>query len=103
MPRKLKHLYGFGCGKPSFANVTQETMLTDLVNESSWFTVNLLRLTMTFFAKDVDSWENNDHFKASKLILDGLNVVNDPAERAVKLTTDFVSSARGEDHFQNLI
>ena len=28
-----------------------------------------------------------------------MNVVNDPAERAVKLTADFVGAARGEEHF----
>ena len=61
MPRTLKHLNGFGYGKPSFPNVTQELMLADLVNEDSWFTVNLLRLNMTLLAKDVDCWENNDH------------------------------------------
>ena len=57
---------------------------------------------MTFLTKDVDSWQNDDHFKASKFIVDGLNVVNDPAERAVELTTDFISSAREENDFQNL-
>ena len=28
-----------------------------------------------------------------------MNVVNGPAERAVKLTADFVGAARGEEHF----
>ena len=32
-----------------------------------------------------------------------MNVVNDPAERAVKLTADFVGAARGEEHFQNIL
>ena len=103
MPCTPKHRYGFGYSKPSFPKVTQETMLADVVNEDSWFTVNLLRLNMTFLTKNVDSGQNDDHFKASKFIVDGLSVVNDPAERAVKLRNDFVSSARGEDHFQNLL
>ena len=103
MPCTPKHRYGFGCGKPSFPKVTQETMLADFVNEDSWFTANLLRLNMTFLTKNFDSWQNDDHFKVSKFIVDALNVVNDPSERAVKLTNDFVSSAREEDHFQNLL
>ena len=102
MPCTPKHRFGFGYGKPSFAKVTQETMLADLVNEASWFTVSLLQLNMNFHTKNVDSWQNDDHFKASKFSVDGLNVVNDPADRAVKLTNDFASSERGEDHFQNL-
>ena len=86
-----KDRYGFGYGKPPFPKVTQETMLADLVNEDSWFAVNL-----TFLTKNADSWQNDDHFKALKFIVNGMNVVNDPTERAVKLTRDFVLSERRE-------
>lgn len=86
IPSMPKHRYG--SGKQSFPKITEATTLGDLVNKDSWFTVNLLHLDMTFLTEDVDTWQNIDHFKAAKSIVDGLNVVNDPAERAVKLTTD---------------
>ena len=36
----------------------------------------------------------------SKSKVDKLNVVNDCAERAVKMTNDFVGSSKEEHHFQ---
>ena len=48
--------------------------------------------------------EKNDTYIAStKQIVDNINVVNDFAERAMKLTSDFSKAARGEDHFQNVL
>jgi hypothetical protein len=35
--------------------------------------------------------------------LEAINVINDSAERYVKLSTDFLSSARGEEHYQNVL
>ena len=40
---------------------------------------------------------------SSNTIVNKLNAVNDPAERAVEMTSDFINSARDEDHFQNLL
>ena len=57
----------------------------NLVNEDSWFTVKSSSSGLTFLTKDVDSWQINDHFKASGSIVDKRNVVNDQAERAVIL------------------
>ena len=53
--------------------------------------------------KDVKTWETNESFIESKKKVESVKVVNDPAERAVKLTTDFAHAARGEAHFQNVI
>ena len=58
---------------------------------------------MTFLEEDVETWEETDSFHASRSKVQGINVVNDPIERAVKLTTDFVSSAKTEEHFQNIL
>ena len=46
----------------------------------------------------------HDTWIASKQIVDDTIIdVNDFAERAVKLTSDFSKAARGEDHFQNVL
>ena len=45
----------------------------------------------------------NEDFLNSKLKVDKLNVVNDCAERAVKMTNYFVGSSKEEDHFQNVL
>ena len=35
--------------------------------------------------------------------ISAINVVNDAAERAVKLSSDFLSAARSESHYQNVL
>ena len=97
------HRYGSGFGKPIFPELTETTTLSDLINEDSWFTAHLLKLDMSFLIEDVNMWKENNNFKSAKIIVEKLNNVNDPAERAVKLTSDFVSSSRDEEHFQNIL
>jgi hypothetical protein len=95
------HRFGTGYGKPKFhEEITETTKLSDLVNEDSWYTIKLLQLNMDFLPEDIVSWKENDNFKSAKQIVKHLNFVNDSAERGVKLSTDYVSAAKGEEHFQ---
>ena len=95
------HRFGTGYRKPKFhKEITETTKLSDLVNEDSWYTIKLLQLNMDFLPEDIVSWKENDNFKSAKQIVKHLNFVNDSAERGVKLSTDYVSAARGEEHFQ---
>ena len=48
-------------------------------------------------------WDQTKSYVSSATIVNKLNALNGPAERAVKLTSDFINSARNEDHFQNLL
>jgi hypothetical protein len=43
------------------------------------------------------------HYQASKANVLAINVVNDCAERGVKLSSDFLSSAKNEEHYQNVL
>jgi len=45
----------------------------------------------------------NDAYVASAENVKALNVVNDAAERGVKLATDFSDTARSDRHFQNIL
>ena len=73
------------------------------MNEDSWYTINLLELKMDFLSTDIQDWEMSDNYNESKFIVERLNFTNDPAERGVKLSTDYIASSRGEDHFQNVL
>ena len=48
-----------------------------------------------FLPIDVEDWVANEAFQ--------INVVNDCAERGVKLTSDFVAAAKNEEHLQNVL
>jgi hypothetical protein len=42
-------------------------------------------------------------YQTSKSNISAINVVNDAAERAVKLGSDFLSTAKSESHYQNVL
>ena len=58
---------------------------------------------MEFLELDIHQWDNHDSYKASAQIIDNINVVNDSAERAVKVTSDFAPAARTEGHYQHVL
>ena len=87
-----------------FPSLNEETSLADVVEVDSWWVMNVLNLSFLLLVdKDIEQWEKDDAYIESKKTVGLMNVVNDPAERAVKLTADFVGAARGEEHFQNIL
>jgi len=101
---KLQCRYGMDFGKPKFPkHLTANTTLSDLVGVDSWFLFYLLELDSKFLLEDVSEWSNSASYTASLTKLQAINVVNDCAERGFKLSTDFIDSAKCEDHFQNVL
>ena len=99
-----KERFGTGFGKPTFpADIKIQTKLADLVTEDSWFMFRLLDLDSDFLLEDVDKWDDLTSFMTSKCKARSLNVTNDAAERAVKLSTDFLQSARTEEKYQSVL
>ena len=87
-----------------FPSLNEETSLADVVEVDSWWVMNVLNLSFLLLVdKDIEQWEEDDAYIESKKTVGLMNVVNDPAERAVKLTADFVGAARGEEHFQIML
>jgi hypothetical protein len=96
--------FGTGFGKPRFpTKLTPSTTLAELVGVDSWFMFNLLHLESDFLIVDVDQWTEVPSFVSSKSKIDAINVINDCAERGVKLSSDFLTGARSEEHFQNIL
>jgi len=97
--------FGTGFGKPRFPNeaITVSTTLADLVGADSWFIFNGLELDSEFLIHDVADWSNSASYNSSLLNLNAINVVNDCAERGVKLSSDFLASSKGEGHYQNVL
>ena len=51
----------------------------------------------------VDSWEEYEAYRELNFFVNNLCIVNDPAERMVKLATDRISTVRSEEAFQETI
>ncbi|XP_062273543.1 uncharacterized protein LOC133979114 [Scomber scombrus] len=90
-------------GKPKFPALLPTTSLPDLANTDCWFGMHQLNIDPAFLSLDVKEWATNAAFKKSEVNVHAVNVVNDCAERGVKLTSDFVAVARKEQHLQNVL
>ncbi|KAJ4931376.1 hypothetical protein JOQ06_025673 [Pogonophryne albipinna] len=95
--------FGTGFGKPKFPTLLPTTSLADLANKDCWFGIHQLHIDPEFMSLDVKEWATNAAFKKSEVNVCAMNVVNDCAERGVKLTSDFVAVARKEQHLQNVL
>ena len=52
---------------------------------------------------EVKVWDTNASYQIAKVNVQAINVVNDSAEPCVKLSSDFLASARHEHHYQNVL
>lgn len=67
--------------------------LDNFVDESSMSALKSLNLDIDFmFRNPVSDWKNLEDYKNAKTIVDSFKVVNDTAERALKLMTDINES-----------
>ena len=104
LPMKSPQLrFGTGFSKPKFPALSPITRLSDLANPDCWFGMHQLHIDPSFLSLSVEDWATNAAFQASALNVHAINVVNDCAERSVKLTSDFVAAARSEQHLQNVL
>ena len=56
-----------------------------------------------FLTQPVTDWSDSAAYQASLANMKAMNVINDCAERGVKLSADFISSAKSETHYQNVL
>lgn len=67
--------------------------LDELVGPSSMMALKSLQLDIDFmFKNDVHEWKNLNDYKAAQKTVNSIQVVNDNAERTLKLMTDFNES-----------
>ena len=96
--------FGNGFGKPAFpSGISLKTSLSDLVSIDSWFIFNLLKLNESFLTKPVKTWARDPTYLEAENKVSCLNVTNDAAERAVKLSFDFLSSSKSEGKYQDTL
>ncbi len=58
---------------------------------------------MAFLTKDVSEWSNSSSYDEARAHFSALNVINDIAERGVKLSSDFLAAAKSEGHYQYVL
>ena len=73
------------------------------IGPASHLFFKILNLNTDFLSQDVESWPENVSFQEAKKVVQSLKVVNDSAERAIALATNFnLSLTRREEEKQYL-
>ena len=95
---------GTGFGKPEFPKVDiKKTEIASFVGPDSWTFFRTLEIDSAFLKMPVEDWEEEPSYKNGKSVVSHLCVVNDAAERGVKLCFDFLNAAKLEDGLQNVL
>ena len=105
-------------GKPKFPPATTDEFWSDLdgqasanglvklIGPRSWTIFNMLNLQgerMDWLEKDVDCWILSEGYQEFERFSRGLRVVNDTAERGIKLIQDFVAKTTDEQLRQDML
>ena len=77
-------------GKPSLPEVTESSELTDFIGTNSWLVFDILGIKGDWLEKSVTEWEDFPEFLTLQSYIDNLKVVNDTAERGIKLWSDYI-------------
>ena len=65
------------------------------MGDDSWSFIDIMKIDAEgFINRPIEEWPLYEEYKRAKSIVDNLCVVNNTAERSVRLVSDFLSSAR---------
>ena len=95
--------FGSGFGKPIFPGINEGIKIENFVWQDSWKFFKQIKIDRTFLDKPVACWPDDPNYVQGKQNVDALKVVNDSAERGVKLANDFLVNAKREENCQNIL
>ena len=99
--------YGEGFGKPKLPEISGSDISSDdlskFVGPASWLLFKCLKIDTSFLETPSSQWHQDPAFTRGMEIIENLSVTNDAAERGVKLSHDFMDSAKGEQTYQNIL
>ncbi|KAK6190395.1 hypothetical protein SNE40_002275 [Patella caerulea] len=84
------HPTEFIIGKPQLPTVAADSAISDFIDPNSWMLFDVMHFDNSWMSENPSTWKENPSYLAAQNILKPLKVVNDPAERAVKLFSDFI-------------
>lgn len=84
-------------------NALEEKHLHDFITENTICFFDRFNISRSFLDKDPSEWPRDEAYTNAKAQLSTLEVVNDNAERSVKLMEDFNKKTKDEDMMQFLL
>ena len=100
----FQNRHGTGFGKPVLPQIKENKLnLSEYVGASSWYFFTMLGIETEFLNLPVDEWKAAPSYILACDIIKNIRTVNDMAERGVKLASDFISAAKIESRYQNVL
>ena len=81
----------FRLGRSIFPDFTQVRNLVDLIGPESHTLFRALNINNNWLNLPIDKWNSDTDFCTTEFFVCSVNVVNDAAERGIKLMTDFAT------------
>ena len=101
---KCHNREGSGYGKPKFPPLPdKDDELSSFVGPDSWQFFKILKIDISFINTPVTDWGSNLAYNKAKSVVSNISVVNDSAERGVKLCHDFIDTAKSNDVLNNIL
>ena len=97
---------GEGFGKPILPQVELDSgprEIASFFGPDSWAFFKLLKLDPAFLKAPPQTWNTNASYIRAQQVVENLAVVNDAAERGVKLASDFLPGVQKESSFQKIL
>ena len=106
-----RNWYSYHLGKPELPQLPTtkedglEVCLSDSVGHGSLYMFDIMGFKKDWLQKPIHSWKNDENYLEMEYFVQNMLVCNDPAERGVKLVSDFIDcltkdSAEREDLLQ---
>ena len=90
-------------GIPEFPLITENTRIWSCIGAKSWHLFNILNHREDWLSEQPNKWQNMAEFKEAQHVVRNIRVVNDAAERAIKLITEYSTKiSKDEDEKQAL-
>lgn len=97
----------FVLGKPKFPNFTTELpFLSSFISPRSWLLFSLMGLSncqTDWLQLPVEYWDLMENYRTIKNFINQLEVVNDCAERGIKIISDYKDVCRNDEHLDYVI
>ena len=81
----------FRLGKPVFHQINRQTGLSNLLGPESHSLFSILDINTDWLAKPIEQWTEQPGYKEAEKFVCTVKVVNDTAERGVKLISEFAT------------
>ena len=93
----------FLSGKPKLPVLHPTSTLVDFVTPTSWFILKKLNISGNFLELPVCEWKNSLEFQKFDRYVSTIKVVNDIAERGIKLCSEVIKKTKSEETRKNLL